>query len=48
MIDIRHIEIGESQKAFKNGIRKLSKEIDDRHDDFLIKGKCDKCKDWNK
>jgi hypothetical protein len=48
LINIRHIEIAESHKTFENGIRKLSKEIDDRHDDFLIDGKCDKCRKWNK
>jgi hypothetical protein len=48
LINIRHIDIAESHKTFENGIRKLSKEIDDRHDDFLIDGKCDKCKKWNK
>jgi hypothetical protein len=48
MVDILHIEIGESKKAFEKGIQKLAKDIDDPHDDYLIKGKCEKCKDWNK
>jgi hypothetical protein len=48
MFEIEYMEIRQSKKAFEESIEKLTKKIDDRHDDFLIKGKCEKCKEWNK
>jgi hypothetical protein len=37
MSDIDCIEITQSKQAFEEGVKKLTKEIDDRHDDYLIK-----------
>jgi hypothetical protein len=48
MFEIDYIEIGQSKHDFEKGIQELARKIDDRHDDFLIEGKCKKCEEWNR
>jgi len=48
MFEIDHIEIRQSTEAFEKGIQVLAKKIDDPHDDYLVEGKCEKCKEWNR
>lgn len=45
---IDNIEVVQSVEDFEKYIKELVEDIDDPEDDYLIKGRCEKCNDWNK